>query len=137
MEAFELWKELEEQYPSRAARVCNHVAPQSSDVQTFLDHLFDMKHLASTGNDKRGTIGPRALTVAYIGVASGTISHALLRSWSLLGLPEGDFALWQFLFVQHSLALILIVSIYVIWSYRRSVCPERNMSAWRCAFNRS
>jgi hypothetical protein len=58
--------------------------------------------------------GPRAVTAMLIGVASGTISHTLLRSWLLLGLPEGDLELWQLLFVQNSLALILVVGIYAI-----------------------
>jgi hypothetical protein len=57
MDVNELWTELIAQYPSRVARVSDQIAPNSSDLQTYLDHLHDMKKLATFGNDKCGTIG--------------------------------------------------------------------------------
>jgi hypothetical protein len=64
--------------------------------------------------------GPQAVTAMFIGVASGTISHALFRSWLLLGLPEGDLNGWQLVFVQNSLALVFVIGIYAI-NRRREV----------------
>jgi hypothetical protein len=54
---------------------------------------------------------PTALTAALIGAASGTISHALFRSWLPLGFPDGGII--TMLFIQNGLALVLAVSLYV------------------------
>lgn len=62
--------------------------------------------------------GPRAVTVVLIGIASGTISHTLFRSWLSLGLPnrEGDNLL--IIFVQNGLALVFVVGIYIMHKVR-------------------